>query len=122
MLVAQGMTQLNAQTNQFRLVFFQQFFDFDNQYIAQIDFCDDHRLAGFIKRQHVPILQKSIAGQRNRDVIALFCFTTQTVLLSIPLIQRQIIYFSCSGTILPLLVAGVTQNGIDDQHFYFNSG
>lgn len=71
-LVAQRMTNLDAQTHQFRLILFEEFLEFDNKHIAQVDLGDSHRVAGFIECQHVPILHECITGQRNRNVIALF--------------------------------------------------
>ena len=72
MLVAQSMTNLDAQAHQFRLIPLEEFFDFDDKHIVQIDLSDNHRAAGFIECQHIPILHECITGQRNRDVIALF--------------------------------------------------
>ena len=79
MLVAQCVTQLEAQANQVFFFFFHQFLDFDNQHIAQIDLGNKHLLAGFVIEKNVAIFQESVARQRNRDVITIFASAAQTV-------------------------------------------
>ena len=113
MLVAQGVAEFETQANQFFFVFFDQFLDFNDQHVAQADFGDGELFGGFIPVQDVPIFQESIALQRDGNVIALFGGSAETVFLSVPLVEFQMVNFCRLGAFLPLFVFYVAKNVFD---------
>lgn len=88
MLVAQSMTNLDAQAHQFRLIPLEEFFDFDDKHIVQIDLSDNHRAAGFIECQHIPFCMNVLRG--SETAMSLPCSDVRRRRFSpgIPLIKR----------------------------------
>ena len=115
-LVAERMAELDARPQQQVWCDAGKRVDVNNHHIAQADRSDNGGARRFVPKQNVAVAQKRAAVERHGNFHAAARRLAKSILLSLPVIQREFIEVGVDETQLPGRVGDISDHRFDENH------